>query len=132
MFKRTLTLSAFAAVFSLSAAYVVAADQPQGGQQEQVQQQVYGSQLMTPQERAEYRAKMRSLKTPEEREAFRQEHHRLMQERAGERGLTLPDIPPARGGGMGPGGGMMGPGGGGMMGPGGGGGMMGPGGGMGR
>ena len=95
------------------------------------QEQIYGSQLMTPQERREHRAKMRSAKTAEEREKVRLEHHEAMQARAKEKGVTLPEVPPARGGGMGPGGGMgsggggMGPGGGGM-GPGGGG--MGPGG----
>lgn len=79
----------------------------------QNQAPIYGSQLMTQQERAEYRAKMRSLSTTQEREQFRLEHHQRMQERARERGLTLPDEPPARGGrGMGPGGQGMGPGGG--------------------
>ncbi len=54
---------------------------------------MYGCQLMTDAERAEYRAKMRSLKTPEEREAFRQQHHKEMQARAKERGVTLPEMP---------------------------------------
>jgi hypothetical protein len=76
--------------------------------------QVYGWQLMTQQERNEYRTKMRSLKTAEERERFRLEHHKLMQERAKERGVTLPEVPGPRNG-MGPGSGM-GPGNG--MGPG--------------
>ncbi len=84
----------------------------------------YGSQLMTRQEQMEYRNQMRSMKTQEERNAFRLEHHQRMQERARERGLTLPDAPPVIGGGMGPGmGGGMGPGMGGGMGPGMGGGM---------
>jgi hypothetical protein len=71
-------------------------------------QQIYGWQLMTPQERATYQNKMRSLKTQQEREQFRLEHHRLMQQRAQERGLTLPDEPvaPGRGPGGGPGPGM--------------------------
>ena len=60
---------------------------------------IYGSQLMTPQERTEYRAKMRSLKTKEEREALRMEHHQQMQERAKTMGKTLPDMPMAQGGG---------------------------------
>ena len=78
---------------------------------------IYGSQLMTQQERIEYRNQMRTLKTQEERNAFRVEHHKRMQERAKEKGLTLPDTPPATGGGMGPGaGGGMGPGAGGGMG----------------
>lgn len=71
---------------------------------------IYGSQLMTPAERNTYRNKMRNLKTVQEREAFRTQHHQEMQKRAQERGLRLPDSPPAQGarGGMGPGG--MGPG----------------------
>ncbi|GAO34984.1 hypothetical protein SCT_0364 [Sulfuricella sp. T08] len=90
----------------------------------QDQEQVYGSQLMTQEERMAYRTKMRAAKTQEERERIRAEHHEQMKVRAKERGVTLPDMPPAMGGGMGPGGGI-----GGGMGPGGGG--MGPGGGMG-
>jgi hypothetical protein len=66
---------------------------------------IYGSQLMTPAERNTYRNKMRNLKTVQEREAFRAQHHQEMQKRAQERGLRLPDSPPAQGarGGMGPG-----------------------------
>ena len=72
---------------------------------------IYGSQLMTRQERIEHRNQMRTLKTEEERNAYRLEHHNKMQERAKERGVTLPDSPPAAGGGMGPGaGGGRGPG----------------------
>lgn len=82
-------------------------------QRAQAQEQIYGYDLMTPQERNEYRERMRALNTEQEREAFRLEHHRKMQGRARAQGKTLPDTPPA---GRGPG--MMGPGGGGMMGPG--------------
>ena len=106
------------------AASAQAADPAQSREQtqstEQMQaQRIYGYELMTPQERVEYRNRMRAMKTVQEREAFREEHHRQMQERARAQGKTLPDMPPA---GMGPGPGM-GPG---MMGPGSGG--MGPGG----
>lgn len=78
---------------------------------------VYGSQLMTPQERQAFRMQMRMAKTQEERMQIRASHHAAMQARAKERGLTLPDMPPPGGAGMGPGMGRgMGPGGG--MGPG--------------
>ena len=80
---------------------------------------IYGSQLMTQQERNQYRERMRAAQTQQERERLRAEHHERMRERARERGVTLPASPPVPGGGMGPGGGGMGPGGGGM-GPGGG------------
>ena len=107
----------------IAGASSIAMGQDQVQQQDQIrqqdQQQIYGSQLMTQQERNAYRARMRSANTLEEREKIRAEHHEQMKLRAKERGITLPDEPPARGGGMGPGGGMMGPGGGGM-GPGGG------------
>lgn len=77
---------------------------------------VYGSQLMTNQERIEHRNKLRAAKTAEEREQIRLQHHEQMQQRAKEQGVTLPDTPPARGRGQG---GRMGPGGGmGGMGPG--------------
>lgn len=79
--------------------------------QEQEQEQVYGSQMMTPGERSKYREKIRAAKTREEREQIRKEHHELMKERARERGLALPDEPPPVGGGMGPKGGGMGSGG---------------------
>ncbi len=60
-------------------------------------EQVYGWQLMTPQERAAYRSKMRSLKTAQEREQFRLEHQQQMEERARERGVTLQHEPMGRG-----------------------------------
>ncbi len=87
--------------------------------QTQQQEPIYGSQLMTQQERNAHRAKMRAAKTDQEREQIRLEHHKQMQERAKERGVTLPDVPPASGKGMGPGSSMgPGPGIGGGMGPG--------------
>lgn len=64
---------------------------------------IYGSQLMTQQERQEHREKMMSLKTEEERERYRIEHHKKMQERAKAQGVTLPDKPPAAGSGKGTG-----------------------------
>ncbi len=82
---------------------------PQTG--DRLRQRVFGWQLMTPEERAEYHNKMRSLKTAEEREQFRRQHHKLMKERAKAKGITLPDEPPMGRGGVGPRDGM-GPGGG--------------------
>lgn len=82
-------------------------------QSDPMQERIYGYELMTPQERTEYHARLRALNTEQEREAFRLEHYRKMQERAKAQGKTLPDTPPGMGPGMGPGGGkgMMGPGG---------------------
>ncbi|WP_321530241.1 hypothetical protein [uncultured Desulfuromonas sp.] len=65
--------------------------------QMQQQQKIYGSQLMTQQERMEFRAKMRDAKTAEQRQKIRAEHHATMQERAKQRGVSLPEEPPAQG-----------------------------------
>lgn len=122
MLKKMLMVSALTGAVALSNAW--AADQVRA--QDQTQTSIYGSQLMTPQERTEYRSKMRAAKTAEEREQIRNEHHEQMKVRAKERGVSIPDEPPVRGGGMG-----SGMGGGGGMGPGGGMGGGGMGGGMG-
>ena len=106
--KRTLIYSAVvAALLPAMVSVANAADK------DQIQdRQIYGSQLMTQQERNEYRAQMHNAKTAQEREQIRKEHHERMKVRAKEKGVTMPDEPPARGmgGGMGPGGGGMGPG----------------------
>ena len=72
----------------------------------QTQERIYGSQIMTEQERLEYRERMLKAKTVEERERIRAEHHQAMVARAKEKGVTLPDDPPRAG--MGPPGGGMG------------------------
>ena len=100
MKRKALVLSALVGALSLSAGLALAVDQ----------EQIYGNQLMTEQERDEYRAKMRAAETAEEQEQIHMEHHEGMKARANERNLTLPDELPARGDGMGSGGGM-GPGG---------------------
>lgn len=94
------------------ATQAAAQDKDQDRVQQRDQDRIFGSQLMTQQERLDYANRMRSMKTEQERQAFRLEHHTQMQERARQRGVTLPDDPPqgpgrAMGGpGMGPGGGM--------------------------
>lgn len=117
MLKRSISISVLAGALAVAAWPVSAADQARDKTQAQTQERIYGGQLMTRQERNEYRARMRAAKTAEEREKIRAEHHERMKVRAKERGVTLPDEPPARGGMMRPGGGMgpeggMGPGGG--------------------
>ena len=62
---------------------------------------IYGRQLMTEQEIAEHRERMRSSNTEQERAAYRQEQHKRVQERAKEMGVTLPDVAGPRGEGMG-------------------------------
>ena len=113
--KHTLLIAIMAAAaMAMTAAEVSRSAEPQPTKPAAKKAQpIYGSQLMTQQERDEYRAKMRAAKTPETREAVRAEHHKAMQERAKERGVTLPDQPrtgsgPGKspGAGMGPGTGM--------------------------
>lgn len=84
------TLSAISMITLINIAPVTFADEP-----------IYGYQLMTEQERAEHRAKMQSFQTEQEREAYRQEHHKMMQERAKVQGITLPDEPMPYGQGQG-------------------------------
>ena len=104
--KRSLMISALATALTLSAVPSLAVDQAQTQDMLQTQQQdqIYGSQLMTQQERNAYHAKMRAAKTAGEREQIRNVHHMRMKERAKNKGVTLPNVPPAKGGGMGPGG----------------------------
>jgi hypothetical protein len=116
------TLNVLAACAAAALTIVIATNSATAQQD----QPIYGSQMMTDQERTQYRDRMRSAESASERERLRRENHERMKSRAKERGVTLPDEPPAQGMGRGPG---MSPGGG--MGPGGRSGM-GPGGGMGR
>jgi hypothetical protein len=99
MLKRTLTFTtaALALVMGLALAADPATQPPK--------EVIYGSQLMTRQDRIEYRAKMRAARTSEEKVQVRAEHHERMKERANQQGVALPESPPAVGGGMGPGGG---------------------------
>ncbi len=114
--KHTLLIAIMAAALTVGAAAVSqAAEQQAAKPAAKKAPPIYGSQMMTQQERNEYRARMRAAKTREERDAARAEHHKAMQERAKERGVTLPDQPRTGSGpGKGPGSGMgpagMGPG----------------------
>lgn len=112
--RHTLLIAIMASAMAMTAAGVSqSAEQQPAKPAAKKAQPIYGSQLMTQQERDAYRARMRAARTPEAREALRAEHHRAMQARAKERGVTLPDQPPKRSGpgkgpgpGMGPGAGM--------------------------
>jgi hypothetical protein len=52
---------------------------------------IYASDLMTPSERSAYMKKIRAMKTLQERNTFRAQHRTEMQQRARERGVTIPD-----------------------------------------
>lgn len=49
-----------------------------------------GWQLMTPDERIEHQRRIRGFSTLEECRAYQQSHHRLIEDRARQRGLPLP------------------------------------------
>ena len=113
MMKRALVMSVLTSGLLLAASSSYATDemttqepvkvQLQTKDQVQKKEQIYGSQMMTSQERVEQRKKMRAAKTTEDRERIRAEHHEAMKMRAQERGVTLPDTPPDGGMGMGAG-----------------------------
>ena len=108
-FASKVSMSVVATALALGAVSVgtsvLAQDKTQDQKRDQDRRQdpIFGSQLMTDAERIEYRTQMRSLKTAKERTALQLEHHKRMQERAREKGLTLPDAPPATGRGLGAG-----------------------------
>lgn len=103
---KTLWLLPLAAGIAVASSVAVAEEPAKPQAQARQQEPVYGSQLMSREERTAYRAKMRAAKTPEEREKIRAEHHEQMKARAKEKGVTLPDTPPMGGAMMGPGGGI--------------------------
>lgn len=56
---------------------------------------MYGSQLMSEQERTALRARMWAAQSDAERERIRTEHHEEMRKRAQAQGVTLPETPQA-------------------------------------
>lgn len=121
--RMTTMAAAIAAAMIAMTVTLFAAEQPAGAPAGR-SEPIYGYRMMNDQERNEYREKMRGARSADERQVVRDEHHKLMEARAKERGVTLPEQRGTGrpGKGMGPGAGMgpgsgMGPGGG-MMGPG--------------
>ncbi len=92
MRTRAMSLSGLLAALLLSGGALAA---------DAAQETVFGSQLMTEQERTVYRARMWAAQNEEARAAIRAEHHEQMRARAQAQGLTLPETPPAAGAGMG-------------------------------
>ena len=103
MINRRTIIGAAGAILLLAPAAMAQAQGKAGADQP-----IYGSQMMTRQERLKYNQQMRQAKTAEERERIRQQHHTEMQARARERGIILPDEPPSQGKGRGMGGGTGG------------------------
>ena len=95
---KVMAIAAMGVLLTLGSA--LAQNQDQSRAQQQIRDRdIYGYQMMTSQERNEYRNRMRTANTAEERERIRAEHHAQMLARAKERGVTLPQEPPE---GMGP------------------------------
>ena len=101
MFNKSILVSIFAGAVGLTATMVNAAEPVNAPVQMQQTHDIYGSQLMTAEEREVYRAQMRNLTAPKDREDFRLEHHKLMQERAAAKGVALPNEMPMPAGGQG-------------------------------
>ena len=96
MAKRLLFAPALSAALMMYCGFTIAADQDRMQENMQIQKQVYGRELMIEQERAEHHARMQTAKTDAEREQIRKQQHELMKQRAKERGLSIPDEPPAK------------------------------------
>lgn len=95
MCRKLISIIILASSFIPFSMPATAADAPKSNVSTQQQdREVYGWQLMTPEERATYRSRMRDAKTIAERDKIRQEHHEAMVIRAKERGVTLPADPP--------------------------------------
>lgn len=101
MLQRTLVTTVIMSALSLWGGLALAADQKPNQQaaqmQAQEQEQIFISQLMTKEEQAKYRDKMRAAKTPEERKKICEKQYERMKKRAKKRGVTLPDESPVRG-----------------------------------
>jgi len=76
MMKGQIFFSTLTCILIASAPMLLAEDSKQV--QSQDQERIYRSQLMTQEERNEYRNKIRTVKTAKEREKIRHEHHILM------------------------------------------------------
>ena len=98
--KTRTAMTAALAVAMMAAATLFAADQPAPKSEP-----IYGYRMMNDQERNEFRDRMRNARSADERQAVRDEHRKLMEARAKERGVTLPEPrgPGAGGPGYGPG-----------------------------
>ena len=84
-----------AAVDTIGQQPAVQRDQAEKRGQERIRKHeiIPGSQLMTSEEREQYRQRMAAAKSDEEREKLRAEHYKAMNQRARLYGLRLPESP---------------------------------------
>jgi len=102
MFKKTLIITLLTGVLASTTGFALAADQDQ----ERFKEDIYGSQFMTKEEKAEYRKNILSAKTEKAREKIRVKHRELIKERTRKHGLVIEDDIPVRSSGKGSGMGM--------------------------
>lgn len=88
MFRHTLLLICLTMVLATAGRAGMAASADPLPVQREI---IPGSELMTTQEREQYRLRLRGAGTPQERERLRAEHVRVMEGRAKLRGLQLID-----------------------------------------
>jgi len=97
MTLKTLPVLLFAILLSFSIQPLIASDDDddyyEDEYKEDRKERVYGWELMTDEELAEHRNKMRSLENRKERWEYRKEHHQKMLERAKKEGVYLNDCP---------------------------------------
>ena len=86
---RAMMAAAVAAATMAMGVTLFAAEQPPA--QVRQTEPIYGYRMMNEQERNGYREKMRNANSPEERQVVRDERRKLMEARAKERGVTLPE-----------------------------------------
>jgi hypothetical protein len=94
--KTRSVMTAMIAVAMMAAASLFAADQPAPKSEP-----IYGYRMMSDAERNDYRERMRNARSADERQTIRAEHRKLMEGRAKERGVTLPEPRGPRGPGAG-------------------------------
>jgi uncharacterized membrane protein len=106
MNRQTMMAAAFAAAMMTMTVSLFAAEQPAATAAKS--EPIYGYRMMNDQERNDYRERMRNAGSAQERQAVRDEHRKVMEARAKERGVTLPERR-GPGAGMSPGGEARGP-----------------------
>lgn len=94
MYKSRLFAVVAVSLACVASPLAVAEEQPAAEQtQAQPPVQKRGSPLMSPEELAQHREKLRSLKTEEERKAYLAEHRKMLRERARQQRLKQPEAP---------------------------------------
>ncbi len=100
MFK-AVGLAFFATGVATMSPFALGGDLPHEQARQLFQWSSFGPQLLTEDELENYRARIRKAATPEARNVIREERYRLMQARAKEKGIALPEKRPVSGQGAG-------------------------------